>query len=60
MNVRVYADTEAIGHRRRHPVRRHRVAKPDCVFGLATGSTPVPTYRKMAELYQAGAVVTPV
>ena len=30
--------------------------KPDSVLGFATGSTPLPTYRGMAELYQAGAV----
>lgn len=29
-------------------------AKPDCVLGLATGSSPVPTYQKLIELYQRG------
>ena len=56
MNVRVYADTEAIGTAGATLFAATVIAKPDCVFGLATGSTPVPTYRKMAELYQAGAV----
>lgn len=28
--------------------------KPDAVLGLATGSTPVGTYRKLTELYRAG------
>ena len=32
------------------------IRKPDAVLGLATGSTPIPTYQKMAELYQIGAV----
>ena len=29
-------------------------AKPDCILGLATGSTPIPTYQKMIELYKRG------
>lgn len=28
--------------------------KPDCVLGLATGSTPIGTYKRLIELYQAG------
>lgn len=28
--------------------------KPDCVLGLATGSTPVGLYTKLAEMYNAG------
>ncbi len=28
--------------------------KPDCVLGLATGSSPVGTYRKLAEMCKAG------
>ncbi len=28
--------------------------KPDCVLGLATGSTPVGTYKKLAEWYDRG------
>lgn len=30
--------------------------KPDCVLGLATGSSPLGTYTKMAERYRAGVV----
>ena len=29
-------------------------AKPDCILGLATGSTPIPTYQKMIEFYKRG------
>ncbi|MDO4739447.1 MAG: glucosamine-6-phosphate deaminase [Eubacteriales bacterium] len=29
-------------------------AKPNCVLGLATGSTPVPTYQKLIELHKRG------
>ena len=28
--------------------------KPHCVLGLATGSSPVGTYQKLVESYQAG------
>ncbi len=30
------------------------VTKPDCVLGLATGSSPVGTYKRLVEGYQAG------
>lgn len=30
------------------------VTKPDCVLGLATGSSPVGTYRRLVEGYRAG------
>ena len=29
-------------------------AKPDCVLGLATGSTPLPLYRELIEREKAG------
>lgn len=32
------------------------IMKPDCVLGLATGSSPLGTYAKMAEKYSAGEV----
>lgn len=30
------------------------ISKPDCVLGLATGSTPIGTYKELVERYQAG------
>ena len=30
------------------------ILKPDCVLGLATGSTPVGTYDQLVEWYQKG------
>lgn len=30
------------------------ILKPNCVLGLATGSTPIGTYRRLVERYQAG------
>ena len=30
------------------------IRKPDCVLGLATGSTPIPTYKELIRLYEEG------
>ena len=30
------------------------ILKPDCVLGLATGSTPIGTYQRLVEGYEAG------
>jgi glucosamine-6-phosphate deaminase len=30
------------------------ISKPDCVLGLATGSTPIGTYKKLVERYEKG------
>ena len=30
------------------------ILKPDCVLGLATGSTPIGTYDKLVEWYEKG------
>ena len=30
------------------------ITKPDCVLGLATGSTPIGTYKKLVEKYENG------
>ena len=32
------------------------ILKPDCVLGLATGSTPIGAYKQLAEWYQQGDV----
>ena len=56
MNVRVYKDTQAIGGAAAALFSAQVISKPDSVLGLATGSTPIPTYSKMIELYRAGAV----
>ena len=31
------------------------ILKPDCVLGLATGSTPIGTYDQLVEWYEEGA-----
>ena len=30
------------------------IMKPDCVLGLATGSTPIGTYARLVEQYEQG------
>ena len=30
------------------------ILKPNCVLGLATGSTPIGTYRQLVEWYEKG------
>ena len=30
------------------------IMKPDCVLGLATGSTPIGTYEKLVQRYEKG------
>ncbi len=56
VNVRVYKDAEAIGAAAASLFAAQVISKPNCVLGLATGSSPIPTYRHMAELYEEGAV----
>lgn len=56
MNIRIYKDTEAIGKAGATCSRRRLLPNRTVYFGLATGSTPIPTYRNMAELYRDGAV----
>lgn len=56
MNVRVYQDAEAIGTAAAALFAARVIEKPNAVLGLATGSTPIPTYKKMTEMYTSGAV----
>ena len=30
------------------------IAKPDCVLGLATGSSPIGTYDRLVSMYESG------
>ena len=56
MVVRICKDTQAMGKAAAALFVALATEKPNAVFGLATGSTPVPTYSEMAAAYQAGAV----
>lgn len=56
MNVLVYKSTEEIGKAAGTMFASQVINKPDSILGLATGSTPIPTYQYMIDLYKQGAV----
>ena len=56
MNVLVYDNDEQIGIAAGNYMCAQVLANPQCVLGLATGSTPLKTYAQMIKLYEAGAV----
>lgn len=56
MVVKVLKNADAIGKAAASLFAAKVIEKPDAVLGLATGSTPIPTYKAMADLYNAGAV----
>ncbi len=47
-------DYEELSHKAANLLAAQIWLKPDCVLGLATGSTPVGIYRKLVRLYQQG------
>ena len=55
-NIRVFVcrDYETISKKAAGLVSGMVNVKPDCVLGLATGSSPIGMYDKLAELYQEG------
>lgn len=54
--VRIYQekDYEAMSRRAANIIAAEVIRKPDCVLGLATGSTPVGTYKHLIEMYNNG------
>ncbi|MCR4694332.1 MAG: glucosamine-6-phosphate deaminase [Pseudobutyrivibrio sp.] len=54
--MRVYAEKtyDDMSKRAASVIAAQVVNKPDCVLGLATGSSPVGTYKKLVEWYNAG------
>ena len=54
--MRIYqeADYAAMSRRAANLISAEVIRKPDCVLGLATGSTPVGTYRQLATWNQRG------
>lgn len=47
-------DYEDMSRKAANLIRAQVTMKPDCVLGLATGSTPVGTYQRLVEDYRAG------
>ena len=56
MNVYIYDDAETLGRAAAALIAGKVVAKPNAILGLATGSTPIPTYQALREMNHAGAV----
>ena len=47
-------DYEEMSRRAANVISAQVIAKPDCVLGLATGSSPIGTYKKLIERYEMG------
>ena len=47
-------DYDEMSKKAAHIIAAQIVLKPDCVLGLATGSTPVGTYKNLVEWYKNG------
>lgn len=47
-------DYSDMSHKAANIVSAQIILKPDCVLGLATGSTPIGMYRELVERYQKG------
>lgn len=56
MVVKVYKNADEIGKAIGTVFASQVIEKPDCVLGLATGSSPIPTYKYMISLYEEGIV----
>ena len=56
MEVFIYPDKESLAKAAAKLIADTVRAKPDAVLGLATGSTPVPTYRELARLNREGEI----
>lgn len=54
MRIYVTEDYNAMSHRVASILSSQIMLKPDCVLGLATGSTPVGAYKQLVEWYKKG------
>ena len=54
MQVHVFSSEAAIGRAAAALIQSKMLENPNCVLGLATGSTPIPTYQALIELNKAG------
>ena len=56
MQVHIFSSEQAIGRAAAALIQAKVLEKPNCVLGLATGSTPIPTDQSLIELNQAGLI----
>lgn len=54
MRVRVFPTAGALGRALAASVARQLARQPDVVLGLPTGRTPIPLYRELVRLHEAG------
>lgn len=56
--MRIYCekDYQAMSRRAANIIAAEVIRRPDCVLGLATGSTPVGAYKELISMYQQGDV----
>ena len=54
MNIIRAKDYQDMSRKAANIISAQIIMKPDCVLGLATGSTPVGTYRRLIEWYEKG------
>ena len=54
MRIRVFANPGALARSLAFDVARRLTETPDLVLGLPTGRTPIPFYRELVRLHQAG------
>ena len=54
--MRIYqaADYKSMSRRTANIISAHVILKPNCVLGLATGSTPIGAYQQLIEWYKKG------
>ena len=56
MQVQIYKDASQIGKAVAQLFADKIIEKPSCVLGMATGSTPLPSYNCLVELYKQGKI----
>jgi len=56
MQIRIFDTPAQIGQAAATLIASHLLNKPESILGLATGSSPIPTYRQLIELNKQGVV----
>ena len=56
MRIEIVKDYDALSQKAAYLLFSQIMLKPDSVLGLATGSTPIGTYKELISMYQAGLV----
>ena len=56
MQIHVYDHAQQVGQAAATLLAAQLISKPNSVLGLATGSSPIPTYQELIRLHRAGVV----